>query len=261
MLVPDTSLKTTGADHAAELGVKPKTIVTKLPLPAQIRSNTSERDRVADASLRTQKSLASATVAPSRTESDSHARDRSSDADARMKRLAAELAAAAPHSGSDADRRDRSPEPAPPKGKIGGSGPASIQGFVKDAKGQPIKGADLRIESRDGKQMFNTVKTDSKGRYISQRLEPGVYRVTLLVDGTVKASIANTQTKVNQATQLNFDFKTTSQAGAVAPKARKHMVWVPNRTGSHIGGTWVEVDDQGNERAESNIQTYTARRW
>ena len=47
------------------------------------------------------------------------------------------------------------------------AGPSSIQGMVKDAKGQPIKGGDVRIESRDGKQLFNTVKTDGKGRYIS----------------------------------------------------------------------------------------------
>jgi len=37
------------------------------------------------------------------------------------------------------------------------AGPASIQGIVKDAKGQPIKGADVRIESVDGKQLFKTV--------------------------------------------------------------------------------------------------------
>jgi protocatechuate 3,4-dioxygenase beta subunit len=54
------------------------------------------------------------------------------------------------------------------------AGPASIQGIVKDAKGQPIKGADVRIESRDGKQLFNTVRTDTKGRYISEGLQPGV---------------------------------------------------------------------------------------
>ncbi len=28
------------------------------------------------------------------------------------------------------------------------AGPASIQGIVKDAKGQPIKGADVRVESQ-----------------------------------------------------------------------------------------------------------------
>ena len=54
------------------------------------------------------------------------------------------------------------------------SGPSSIQGEVKDAKGQAIKGADVRIESKDGKQQFNTVKTDGKGRYLSEGLPVGV---------------------------------------------------------------------------------------
>src|SRR5215468_6173617 len=125
--------------------------------------------------------------------------------------------------------------------------PASIQGIVKDAKGQPIKGATVQVASKDGKQLFNTVKTDAKGRYISQGLQPGVYRVSLVVNGAVKASIMNTQTKADQRTQLNFDLKpvSASQASAGA-KTGKHMVWVPSDTGSHIGGRWVEVNDSGN---------------
>src|SRR5207247_1892087 len=144
--------------------------------------------------------------------------------------------------------------------KFTADGPPSIQGFVKDAKGEPIKGADVRIESRDGKQVFSTAKTDSKGRYISRGLQPGVYRVTLLVDGAVKASITNTQTKANQPTQLNFDFKPTSQADNIA-KGGKHMVWVPARTGSHIGGNWVEVNDNGKAHSGLNVQTVTVRDW
>jgi carboxypeptidase family protein len=124
------------------------------------------------------------------------------------------------------------------------AGPAAIQGVVKDAKGQAIKGADVRIESKDGRQKFNTVKTDGKGRYISEGLQPGVYKVTLMVNGAVKASITNTKTKENQTTQLNFDLKPVPAAQASAgQKKGKHMVWVPPATGSHIGGSWVEVDD------------------
>lgn len=124
------------------------------------------------------------------------------------------------------------------------AGTASIQGIAKDAKGQPLKGADVRVESRDGKQVFNTVKTDAKGRYVSQGLQPGVYRVSLVVNGAVKTSIMNTSTKSNQATQLNFDLKPVS-AGQVnaQQKPGKHKVWVPSDTGSHIGGRWVEVPD------------------
>ena len=126
------------------------------------------------------------------------------------------------------------------------AGPASIQGVVKDAKGQPIKGADVRVESKDGRQLLNTVKTDAKGHYISQGLQPGVYRVSLIVNGAVKASITNTSTKPSQTTQLNFDLKpATSGQAATGQKTGKHMVWMPPSTGSHTGGRWVEVDDNG----------------
>jgi hypothetical protein len=140
------------------------------------------------------------------------------------------------------------------------AGPASIQGLVKDAKGQVIKGADVRIESKDGKQQFNTIKTDAKGRYISEGLPVGTYRVTLVVNGAVKASITNTKTKADQTTQLNFDLKPVAASQASAPvKKGKHMVWVPSQTGSHIGGRWVEVDDTGtSEPGALNVQKANA---
>jgi hypothetical protein len=135
------------------------------------------------------------------------------------------------------------------------AGPAAIQGLVKDAKGQAIKGADVRIESKDGKQQFNTVKTDAKGRYISQGLPVGVYRVTLVVNGAVKGSITNTKTKADQTTVLNFDLKPVSTSKATAEQKKgKHMVWVPTSTGSHIGGRWVEVPDGATEAGALNVQ-------
>jgi protocatechuate 3,4-dioxygenase beta subunit len=162
--------------------------------------------------------------------------------------------------GVTTSERNRASEAALRTNKITAERPASIQGFVKDAKGEPIKGADIRIESRDGKQVFGTVKTDPKGRYISQGLQPGAYRTTLLVNGTVKASIMNTQANANQPTQLNFDLKPTSQAGNVTTSG-KHMVWVPARTGSHIGGNWVEVEDSGKAHSRFNVETVTPRNW
>jgi 5-hydroxyisourate hydrolase-like protein (transthyretin family) len=138
------------------------------------------------------------------------------------------------------------------------AGPSSIQGIVKDAKGQPIKGADVRVESKDGKQQFNTVKTDAKGRYLSQGLQPGVYRVSLVVNGAVKASITNTKTKADQATQLNFDLKPVPAAQVAAEKKGKHMVWMPATTGSHTGGRWVEVPDGAQEPGALNVKRANA---
>jgi Carboxypeptidase regulatory-like domain len=136
------------------------------------------------------------------------------------------------------------------------AGPSSIQGTVKDAKGQAIKGADVRIESKDGSQRFTTVKTDGQGRYISQGLPAGgVYRVTLVVNGAVKASITNTKTKPDQTTQLNFDLKPVAATQASAEQKKgKHMVWVPATTGSHVGGRWVEVPDGATEPGALNVQ-------
>jgi Carboxypeptidase regulatory-like domain len=139
------------------------------------------------------------------------------------------------------------------------AGPASIQGIVRDAKGKPIKGADVRIESRDGKQVFNTVKTDTQGRYISQGLQPGVYRVSLVVNGAVKAAIGNTKTKSDQATQLNFDLKPVAAGQATTEQKKgKHMVWVPATTGSHMGGRWVEVPDGAFEAGKLNVKRASA---
>jgi Carboxypeptidase regulatory-like domain len=139
------------------------------------------------------------------------------------------------------------------------AGGSAIQGVVKDAKGQAIKGADVRIESKDGKQHFNAVKTDAKGRYVSDGLPVGVYKVTLMVNGAVKASITNTKTKADQTTQLNFDLKPLPVAQANAgQKKGKHMVWVPAGTGTHIGGRWVEVPDGATEPGTLNVQKANA---
>jgi hypothetical protein len=139
------------------------------------------------------------------------------------------------------------------------AGPASIQGIVKDAQGKPIKGADVRVESKDGKQLFNTVKTDTKGRYTSQGLQPGVYRVSLVVNGAVKAAIGNTKTTSDQATQLNFDLKPVAAGQASAEQKKgKHMVWMPPSTGSHTGGRWVEVTDGASEPGALNVKRASA---
>src|SRR6266487_738063 len=125
--------------------------------------------------------------------------------------------------------------------------PSAIEGTVKDPKGQPISGAQVRIDASGGSSWNKVVKTDVKGHYIYNGLEVATYRVSLLVNGSVKASINNVKTQLGDPTTLNFDLKasTRSQASAPAKKKATQMVYVPSETGSHIGGRWVEVDDNG----------------
>jgi TolB-like protein/tRNA A-37 threonylcarbamoyl transferase component Bud32 len=236
---------------------RPDNRVTTAPPETEVAS--SVHDRASEAGLRTNKITADLLAAPPETGFTTSVRARPSETGLRTSKITADVAAVPRGSGSTTSVRARPLDASLRTNKVVADGPASIQGFVKDPKGAPVKGADLRIESRDGKQLFSTVKTDPNGRYISQGLQPGVYRVTLVLNGAAKASVTNTQTKANQPTQLNFDLKKASQASNIA-KGGKHMVWVPNRTGSHIGGNWVEVDDEGNPHFDSNIQTYNVRR-
>ena len=122
----------------------------------------------------------------------------------------------------------------------------TLQGIVKDPKGHPIKSADIRIETTNSGKLLKTVKTDANGRYISDGLPAGTYRITLIVNGTVKASINSTKIELGEPTQLNFDLRSTSASQASAPaKKGTHWVWIPAFTGSRLPGRWAEVDDNG----------------
>jgi len=250
----------TAPDHTSQEGFDLRPADTRVTSsPPETGVTTSVHDRGSEVALRTNKITADMLAAPPETGVTTNLRDRGSEVAPRTNKITADVSAATPGTAVTTSIRYRESE-AGVRNKITTEGPASVQGFVKDAKGEPIKGAGVRIESRDGKQVSSTVTTDPKGRYISQGLQPGVYQVTLLVNGTVKASIMNTQIKANQPTQLNFDLKPTSQAGNIS-KSGKHLVWVPGRTGSHIGGNWVEVEDDGKAHSRFNVHTVTARNW
>src|SRR6185369_12345200 len=118
-----------------------------------------------------------------------------------------------------------------------------LQGIVKDAKGHPIQGADIRIEEAKTGRLLTTVKTNVNGRYSLEGLAAGNYRVTLVVNGAVKGAINNATVEPGESTHLNFDLKQT-RASVTVTKG-KHRIWIPPFTGSRLSGRWVEVDDSG----------------
>jgi carboxypeptidase family protein len=118
---------------------------------------------------------------------------------------------------------------------------SELHGIVKDAKGHPIQGADIRIEATKTGRLLTTIKTNVKGRYSLEGLAAGNYRVTLVVNGAVKASINNTTLEPGESTGLNFELKQTR--ASVTTTKGKHRIWVPPFTGSRLPGRWVEVDD------------------
>jgi Carboxypeptidase regulatory-like domain len=118
---------------------------------------------------------------------------------------------------------------------------ATLYGTVKDAKGQPLQGAEIRIQGSDPAKI-GKVHTDAQGHYSYAGLETGTYRVTLIVAGTTKACIGNVSAKSGETQSLNFDLK--SGAAARPFTKGKHYVWIPSSqiTGSHLG-VWAEVSD------------------
>jgi len=126
---------------------------------------------------------------------------------------------------------------------------SALQGSVKDARGHPIQGADIRIEATNTGKLLTTVTTNVSGRYSLEGLAAGNYRVTLVVNGAVKASINNTTLEPGGSTQLNFELK-QSRASVTVTKG-KHWVWIPAFTGSRLPGRWAEVDHNGSWAAEA----------
>lgn len=134
---------------------------------------------------------------------------------------------------------------------------SELQGVVKDAKGHPIQGADVRIEEAKTGKLLTTVKTNAGGRYSLEGLAAGDYRVTLAVNGAVKASINNATLEPGESTLLNFQLKQT-RASITVTKG-KHRVWIPAFTGSRLPGRWVEVDDSGGWSAANATANHVVR--
>jgi hypothetical protein len=132
------------------------------------------------------------------------------------------------------------------------NGTSALQGVVKDPTGRPIKGADVRIEAKNFSMI---VKTDASGYYISNGLAVGIYKVTLVVNGSVKVSVPNAKTQLGKPTQVNFDLTATTASA----KKRIHSVYCPNETGTLIGGNgrWIDVDDNGNIVSTTGVNRTT----
>ncbi|MBV9008450.1 MAG: carboxypeptidase regulatory-like domain-containing protein [Verrucomicrobia bacterium] len=122
---------------------------------------------------------------------------------------------------------------------------ADIQGDVHGVDGRPSKAAEVRIERKDQKAPALSTTTNAAGRYVVKGVAPGLYNIAVK-DGA-SASSLNVKTGTRNA-RIDFNLKPT------AAKKIKEYVWMPPKTGTHMGGGWVEVNPSS-PGATSNLDS------
>ncbi|HUO32536.1 MAG TPA: tetratricopeptide repeat protein [Bryobacteraceae bacterium] len=83
---------------------------------------------------------------------------------------------------------------------------SSLEGDVKGADGQPVKGALIKIDREDIKGHYQ-VKTDKRGHYFYGGLPLGQYKITLSVDGKDVDFVDKVHSKFGESTVNNFDMQ------------------------------------------------------
>jgi Carboxypeptidase regulatory-like domain len=115
---------------------------------------------------------------------------------------------------------------------------SSLEGKVFGPDGQPIKGADIRLESPRFEAALT--KTDVRGQYHFRNVAPGIYKVTVSSANVVQRFIPDVKVDGNKRIYLEI-----SPVDSATRTKGKDLVRMPPRTGTNIGGGWKEVDGTG----------------
>src|SRR5579884_2141174 len=89
----------------------------------------------------------------------------------------------------------------------------TLQGDVKGADGQPVKGAVIELNRTDIKGHY-TVKTDKKGHWLYTGLPAGTYDISCSVDGQVVDKVTGVKSGYGDNPPVNFDLKKVEEAKA-----------------------------------------------
>jgi len=97
---------------------------------------------------------------------------------------------------------------------------SAIEGDVKGADGQMVKGAVILIERQDMKGTYKGAKTDKKGHYIYNGLPfPGTYNVSVWIDDQKRDETKGVKTSIGDPVQVSFDLKQSAEQQKAAQAA------------------------------------------
>jgi carboxypeptidase family protein len=116
---------------------------------------------------------------------------------------------------------------------------STLEGKVFGPDGQPIKGADIRLENWSPRLEAALTKTDVRGQYHFRNVAPGRYKVTVSSANVVQRFIPDVKIDGNKRVVLEI-----SPVNSATRTKGKDLVRMPLRTGTNIGGG-KEVDATG----------------
>jgi tetratricopeptide (TPR) repeat protein len=96
----------------------------------------------------------------------------------------------------------------------------TLEGDVRDANGQPLKGAVIVLDRTDIKGHY-TVKSDKKGHWLYTGLPYGKFDVSIQVDGKTADALTmkGVQSKYGESTTVDFDMRKAAAQQADLQKA------------------------------------------
>ena len=117
---------------------------------------------------------------------------------------------------------------------------STLEGKVSGPDGQPIKGADVRLQNSSATLEAALTKTDVRGQYRFRNVAPAIYKVSVSSANVGQRLIADVKVDGNKRVDLKI-----SSANSAARTTGTHLVRIPPPTGTNIGGRWKEVDNTG----------------
>jgi hypothetical protein len=123
---------------------------------------------------------------------------------------------------------------------------STIEGYAADTNGKALKNSEVRIQQQKAKtSRVAVVKTDGNGHFVAANLPASTYTVSVLLGGAVKWSAANVKTADGQVVHLNLSQHPAVAVAAANNQPKKRAVWVPDTTGSRLGGHWEDQPIRG----------------
>ena len=118
----------------------------------------------------------------------------------------------------------------------------TIEGQLIGGNGRPLAHAEIRIQSNDEKIGGWGVRTNEGGIFSAKMLPPSIYQVTIRVDGNDVFVANHIRTSVGDPWRIDYNVQhaVVTMSTAKSKKVRR-FAWQSTRTGSQLGGRWVET--------------------